>query len=467
MSLSFTALADRELTPLPLGQRVDTDEEPCVSNNMILHTSCASCKHFNKHRNISISHDQSRHARIACERCGYNMMGFGRSSTQTTLASVDSLPMDTQNKPHLPIIRFCTTGLPQTQADRPFHQETQPQLAPLIEQSPLLQSSQSPTEVKEQESDRPRTSPSEGSREAGIVQSQMYGAGESPYHHEGPSLKSRHPYLSPNINALRALGRRCKDRIRQFKMRIATIHKSGKDVIGKSLDLQATHKNIDEPFVNRLEPFDVTSVAQPDESKAEAPIDIGTKLPPDASIPSSAPLQHCNEDDGTTTSALTSKCERLKRFRRMKTLQNQATVECKCEPECFCSYNSSQHLNSGRATNGSSCAMNNQLSQSSNGDTDEFQEVCSCLYTSNIGCHLPSPRISLEIDASSSTAYGSLVGDSMSEAATQVESDESMHSQHTSRHSSLRPPSSSGTQGLLQIPSASSHFSESIGLTNH
>ena len=69
---------------------------------VILHATCPSCKHYTNGRFIDLPQDQSRHARFACDRCGRHMMGFGRTSTQTSLASIDSIPIDTAGRKSSP-----------------------------------------------------------------------------------------------------------------------------------------------------------------------------------------------------------------------------------------------------------------------------------------------------------------------------------------------------------------------------
>ena len=53
-----------------------------------VHGSCSSCHHF--HINCLVRHDPTEHTRVRCEECGHQMFGLGRSTTQYTLASVDT-----------------------------------------------------------------------------------------------------------------------------------------------------------------------------------------------------------------------------------------------------------------------------------------------------------------------------------------------------------------------------------------
>ena len=61
-----------------------------------VHGSCPMCHHF--HINCLVPHDLTAHTRIRCERCGHQMFGLGRSTTQYTLASVNTGTMITPHQ---------------------------------------------------------------------------------------------------------------------------------------------------------------------------------------------------------------------------------------------------------------------------------------------------------------------------------------------------------------------------------
>ena len=54
------------------------------------HGSCSSCHHFHINLPFTFTLDSSEHTRLFCERCNHPMFGLGRTSTQNTLASVES-----------------------------------------------------------------------------------------------------------------------------------------------------------------------------------------------------------------------------------------------------------------------------------------------------------------------------------------------------------------------------------------
>lgn len=75
------------------------------------HGSCPKCHHLHTNRPLKVSRDYSTvHTRLECDACQHPILGIGRSSTQTTLASVESIPQQpldrmrgTLGPPHLQI----------------------------------------------------------------------------------------------------------------------------------------------------------------------------------------------------------------------------------------------------------------------------------------------------------------------------------------------------------------------------
>lgn len=54
------------------------------------HGSCSKCHHLHTNKVLRLSLDRAKHVRMQCEKCEHQMFGIGRTSTQTTLASVES-----------------------------------------------------------------------------------------------------------------------------------------------------------------------------------------------------------------------------------------------------------------------------------------------------------------------------------------------------------------------------------------
>ena len=81
----------------------DVHQDSCETNfNIPFHGSCSSCHHFHINLPFTFTLDSSAHTRLFCERCNHPMFGLGRTSTQNTLASVES----------------CSTFIPRVCADR-------------------------------------------------------------------------------------------------------------------------------------------------------------------------------------------------------------------------------------------------------------------------------------------------------------------------------------------------------------
>lgn len=55
------------------------------------HGSCTNCHHFHINARFSFSRDPETHTRLKCERCGHSMFGLGRTSIQSSLASIETV----------------------------------------------------------------------------------------------------------------------------------------------------------------------------------------------------------------------------------------------------------------------------------------------------------------------------------------------------------------------------------------
>lgn len=58
-----------------------------------VHINCPKCHHFHKNTPLTLPTDSDRHTRFKYIKCQHQIFGIGRTSTQTTLASVDSIPL--------------------------------------------------------------------------------------------------------------------------------------------------------------------------------------------------------------------------------------------------------------------------------------------------------------------------------------------------------------------------------------
>ena len=187
-------------------------EDQSGSSSTLLHLSCAACKHYNRHIPLDIPRDESTHVRVPCERCGHSMVGFGRASTQTTLASRDSIPLSISGRVPPLNLKVCTSSLENPTAEHATQTSVPEQLTPLTEHSPLPKSSlssQSPLKERE-ELDKERTLLV---AKAGTADKE---ATNGPYSLElskqGHNARGR--FLHLKFGRLRALGIKLRNRLR-------------------------------------------------------------------------------------------------------------------------------------------------------------------------------------------------------------------------------------------------------------
>lgn len=62
------------------------------------HGSCPKCHHLHTSYPLTVSKNPTVHLRLFCESCGHPILGIGKTSTQTTLASVESIPQPRSNR---------------------------------------------------------------------------------------------------------------------------------------------------------------------------------------------------------------------------------------------------------------------------------------------------------------------------------------------------------------------------------
>lgn len=81
--------ADDESTPRSSGVEDNQNETIEVP----YHGSCPKCHHFHTNSPFTIFTNSAKHSRFQCDACKHHILGLGRASTQTTLASVESIPV--------------------------------------------------------------------------------------------------------------------------------------------------------------------------------------------------------------------------------------------------------------------------------------------------------------------------------------------------------------------------------------
>ena len=77
------------------------------------HGSCPKCHHLHTSVPFAFALDPSKHTRFKCEDCSHQIFGIGRTSTQTTLASIESARKRTSSESARSPIRSChNTAVP-------------------------------------------------------------------------------------------------------------------------------------------------------------------------------------------------------------------------------------------------------------------------------------------------------------------------------------------------------------------
>lgn len=97
------------------------------------HGSCSKCHHLHTNKPFRLSLNFLDHVRLRCEKCDHQMFGIGRTSTQTTLASVESISLPQRSNPNASIFRRSPQSvciLPPAEDEGTAHGPTPENLAP-------------------------------------------------------------------------------------------------------------------------------------------------------------------------------------------------------------------------------------------------------------------------------------------------------------------------------------------------
>lgn len=128
-----TNLWDDESTPRSSG----ADDNLNDTMEVPFHGSCPKCHHFHTNSPFTIFTNSTKHTRFQCDVCQHHILGIGRASTQTTLASVESIPVPSNRLSGISRpsnLQICVNAPPQTstvnsptspdQVDTPAHLST-------------------------------------------------------------------------------------------------------------------------------------------------------------------------------------------------------------------------------------------------------------------------------------------------------------------------------------------------------
>lgn len=136
----WLASDDDESTP----RSSSLDDNPHETMEIPFHGSCPKCHHLHTNSPFTIFTDSTKHSRFQCDACHHHILGIGRTSTQTTLASVESIPVHSNrhsvtSRPSN--LQVCTNAPPQASTvdspTRPDQLNTPPHLSTITEANTL------------------------------------------------------------------------------------------------------------------------------------------------------------------------------------------------------------------------------------------------------------------------------------------------------------------------------------------
>ena len=397
----------------------ESEEHAGEDHTLYMHVSCAHCKHYHRHTPFELPKDESEHKRFTCSACEYPIMGIGRSSTQTTLASVESILPATDGRPRMTQKPPCTNRLPPIRTNSLVNAQSTSRLTPLIEKSPV--GSVEGHKRKEASSSAPMDSSSKSHI--------RYGPGTKPgvLHKANPKLQesqsTRKWSFSYAWHRVRSLKGRAKDRL--LKRQQGSL--SSRMTVSDELDSPSS------PVLSDVVPVTGT-VSRESEIRDDMIALEGSAKASDA-VEATSPF---------------SKEERVRQFRSQKTLERKALTQapCECEKDCHCYH---QHHTGPRDMNRTRSAPR---SISTNAVPDHLlarRPLTDSGSETSLGpLHLPSYRLGQHFSASLRYPAELSLPNSTdsdrsrdSQALTQVGSDASTSGSSRTMHET-RPASSTG-----------------------
>ena len=303
----------------------DNESQEHASEDHIwsMHASCAHCKHFHRHIPFKLPKDDSEHKRFKCSVCEYPIVGIGRSSTQTTLASVDSIPPATDGRPRMTQKAPCTNRLPPIRINTLVNAKSTNRMTPLIEKSPI--------------------GPAEGHKQKEALSSHPIDTSLKSRIKYGPDTKpgvlhKAKPQRQDSKNTKRWSLTYAWDRMRSFKTR-------AKDRLLKREQVPHISRiKVSSELTSARSPplSDVAHLAGTESKESENPHDM---------IASEGSAKPSDALDEPSAEHPFSKEERLRQFRRQKTLEKKALTQtlCECGKDCHCY---PQHQSDPRERNG-------------------------------------------------------------------------------------------------------------------
>lgn len=397
----------------------ESEEHAGEDHTLYMHVSCAHCKHYHRHMLFELPKDESEHKRFTCSACEYPIMGIGRSSTQTTLASVDSILPATDGRPRMTQKAPCTNRLPPIRTNSLVNVQSTSRLTPLIEKSPV--------------------GSAEGHKRKEASSSTPMDSSSKPHIKYGPGTK---PGVLGKVKAERQGSESTKkwsltyawNRVRSFKGRAKN------RLLKRQRGSHSSRMTVSDELNSTSSPVlsDVVPVTETISRESENPDDM-------IALEGSAKASDAVEE--SSTQAPFSKEERVRQFRSQKTLERKALTQapCECEKDCHCY---GQHLIDPRDMNST---ISPQCSISISAVPDHLfarRPLTDSGSETSLGpLHLPSYRLGQQFPAypAEISLPNSTDSDRSrdSQALTQVGSDASTFGSSRTMHET-RPASSTG-----------------------
>ena len=308
------------------------------------HGNCPNCHHFHINKPLSIPQDPSTHFRLHCETCNYPILGIGRTSTQTTLASVETQATNQKTQ-------ICSNRSGDAAILPILHIEPSP--------SQELPRSEPLSAITEASSTHHRSRSASGAGSAGATTDHPTGieASNTATVHQNPIYSEPETRSSVNFVAAPAPNRK--------ESRFVRWRNKAKRVIPARLKalLMARLRTHPRPANNlpELVPEEPTGqiVVEDNASISSASLALQTQvLPPvrseshnpspSVAFAAGSPPQDQQQVGNDESSSHRAKREKILTRRRERTAEKQANsiIECECSGNCRCHQQSDRSLSS-------------------------------------------------------------------------------------------------------------------------
>lgn len=353
--------ADDESTP----RSSSLDDNQNETIEVPFHGSCPKCHHLHTNSPFTIFKHSTKHSRFQCDVCQHHILGIGRASTQTTLASVESIPVPSNRHSLIPrpsSLQICINAPPQTStinsptSTSPDQLNATTQLSTITEANTLNGGSRSPSYRQVGVSASPQRgnspSPRASLRDHGhLAQEELWDGGRSLTSPRSPSrfkalLRRGKARLLSNSGELKIFG----FNIKITRARPKASRPSPPGVQRPTPDAESTpvHRFTDvaqnpgrsapdppSPIADASEePADPSSVVVHDDTRPTNSHQPEAEDTQDPTVNSAEAEVEVDED----RRAATQKSEKIRALRREATLRSEAVRKpyCHCRVGCPC-----------------------------------------------------------------------------------------------------------------------------------